>query len=366
MREILNSIDTWHAAGRRVALATVVEVWGSAPRPLGSKMAISDRGEMAGSVSGGCVEGAVVEEALAVLADGVGKMVRYGVDNETAWSVGLSCGGNLGVYVEPLDGPPVDGTHFDTLATAVRRETLAVRGVVLEGPNAGRRALAIFGEGVDGGAEIRGELEGGDREGNDREGDDLGARFSTLAPEVAADFRPRRLPPDAEGGDVLFLDPFPPRRKLVVVGAVHVAIPLVTFAASLGFRTVVVDPRTAFATRERFPHADTLDTRWPDEALDALGLDENTFVALLSHDFKLDLPALEVALRRPVRYVGALGSKKTHKRRVAALEERGFDADAIARIHNPIGLDLGGRRAEEIAVAVIAEMVAVDHGRDLP
>ena len=354
MREILESIDSWHSAGRRVALATVVEVWGSAPRPLGSKMAISDQGEMAGSVSGGCVEGAVVDEAQAVLASGVGRMTRYGVDDETAWSVGLSCGGNLGVFVEPLDGPPTDGSLFASMAEAVRKETLAVRGVVLEGPHAGRRALAIYPLGVDGGAEIVGDL------GVEA----LSRRFAEVAPEVAADFRPRRLAPEDAAGDTLFLDPLPPRRKLVVVGAVHVAIPLVTFAAALGFRTLVVDPRTAFATRERFPHADTLDTRWPDEALADVGLDENTFVALLSHDFKLDLPALEVALRRPVRYLGALGSRKTHGRRIAALVERGFDEQTIARIHNPIGLDLGGRKAEEIAVAVIAEMVAVDHGRN--
>ncbi len=170
------------------------------------------------------------------------------------------------------------------------------------------------------------------------------------------------VPPEGGKWDI-FIEVHPPRPKLVVVGAVHVAAALVSFASTLGFRTVVVDPRTAFATPERFAHADELRTDWPGEALSALGIDENTYIALLSHDLKLDLPALEVALPSPARYVGALGSKRTHRKRVEALEEKGFSAEAIERIHNPIGLDLGGRRAEEIAVAILAEMIAVNHGK---
>ncbi len=184
------------------------------------------------------------------------------------------------------------------------------------------------------------------------------------AEELLATFKSQRLSL-ADGVDV-FIEVHPPRPKLVIVGAVHVSTALVTFANTLGFKTIVVDPRTAFATPERFAHADELSTEWPDEALRAIGINENTYVVSLSHDEKLDLPTLEVALPSPARYIGALGSKKTHQKRVLALKERGRSDKEIARIHNPIGLDLGGRRAEEIAVAIMAEMIAVNHGRSQP
>lgn len=169
----------------------------------------------------------------------------------------------------------------------------------------------------------------------------------------------------AVGGESaeVFLDVHPPPPQLILVGAVHTAIPLITFARALGFRTLVVDPRGAFATPERFAAADRLIREWPQEALPKLNLNESTYVALLSHDLKIDLPALRIALRSPVRYVGALGSTRTHAKRVAALEEEGFSEEELGRIHAPIGLDLGGRRPEEIAVSIIAEIVAVAHGK---
>jgi xanthine dehydrogenase accessory factor len=200
---------------------------------------------------------------------------------------------------------------------------------------------------------------------------DLGAtELDTAARSRAvsafASFASERFHVDVKGEPVdVFLEVHPPRRKLVVVGAVHVAMPLVTFAKELGFRTFVVDPRTAFATPERFAHVDELLTLWPDEALKKIGLDESTYVTLLSHDLKLDIPALVATLRSPVRYIGALGSRKTHQKRLLALTEAGFSAAELATIHNPIGFDLGGRRAEEMAVAIVAEMVAVSHGKGL-
>lgn len=164
----------------------------------------------------------------------------------------------------------------------------------------------------------------------------------------------------------VFIEVHPPRPKLIIIGAVHVAAALVTLAEPLGFKTIVVDPRTAFATPERFAHADELSTEWPDEALSNLAINENTYLALLSHDLKLDVPALRVALSSPARYIGALGSKKTHRKRLAALAEAGIDGDEVGRIHNPIGLDLGGRRAEEVALAILAEMIAVRYGKSRP
>ncbi len=242
---------------------------------------------------------------------------------------------------------------YDELRRSLDAERLVCLATVVAGPGLGRQLL-LRPDGARLGGLGAAELE---------------AQVTERAAELFSSFASERRTFEVGGqaahrGPVeVFLEIHPPRPKLIVVGAVHVAMPLVGFARALGFRTVVVDPRTAFATRERFPDVDELVTDWPDEALEAIGVNENTFVALLSHDLKLDLPALEVALARPARYVGALGSKKTHGRRVAALREKGVADDAIARIKNPIGLDLGGRRAEEIAVAIVAEMVAVSHGR---
>jgi len=218
---------------------------------------------------------------------------------------------------------------------------------------------------VSGPAELRGRQlllwPDGRVEGDPRE---LAAHLAEPAREAFTTFRAQRLAVAWQGETLdVFLEVHPPRPKLVIVGAVHVAIPLVSFAKTLGFRTYVVDPRTAFATPERFAHADELLTDWPDEALAKIGLNESTYLALLSHDMKLDVPALEIALPSPARYVGALGSAKTHEKRLKALAEAGIPAALAARIHNPIGLDLGGRRAEEMAVAILAEIVAVSHGK---
>lgn len=201
------------------------------------------------------------------------------------------------------------------------------------------------------------------------EGDleELAGLLAERARDLFIGFRSDRFELKADSEETLdvFLEVYPPEPKLVVVGAVHVAIHLVRFARELGFRTHVVDPRTAFATPERFADADELLTDWPDEALSQIGLNESTYVALLSHDLKLDIPALKVALPSPVRYIGALGSKKTHEKRLRALAEEGVSKELQERIHNPIGLDLGGRRAEEMAVSILAEIVAVSHGKDV-
>ena len=260
---------------------------------------------------------------------------------------------------------------YELLKGCLEADRLAALATVVDGPGRGRQLLIAPAVGeapaVRAGDLGSGELE---RQVEATMAEALASFASRRASFASADGEVdvpaqgsgRDLPPEAGIWDI-FVEVHPPRPKLIVVGAVHVAAALVGFAKTLGFRTVVVDPRTAFATPERFAHADELRTDWPDAALRALGIDQNTYLALLSHDLKLDLPALEVALDSPARYVGALGSKKTHGKRMAALEEKGFSAAAIARIHNPIGLDLGGRRAEEIAVAIVAEMIAVNHGK---
>ena len=194
--------------------------------------------------------------------------------------------------------------------------------------------------------------------------DGLTEKVTHRAQELMNEQRTERFSlEDEEGTSEIFVQVYVPPHKLIVVGAVHIAIHLVTFANSLGFHTVVVDSRSAFATPERFPHVDELVTQWPADALTELGIDESTCIVVLTHDEKLDNPALEVAVRSPARYIGALGSKRTHAKRVTALQEEGITNEQIARIHAPIGLDLGGRKPEEIAVSIIAEIVAVRNGK---
>jgi len=340
MHLLLPAIRRWQAQGKAVALATLVRVYGSAPQPLGAKMVVSQAGEMAGSVSGGCVEGAVAQEAMTVLKTGLPNLITYGIADELAQSVGLACGGTIDVFIEPLAGPIL----AELLARVERAEPVGVARILTRQDGSGQTP--------------RGPLLAGNRVGV----------FGTLGSESVDDLARSALAaltPDRPAeritlaGADLFLERILPPARLVIVGAVHIAQPLVTFGNELGFRTIVVDARSAFATPERFGHAHELRVGWPADILAELALDESSFVVVLSHDEKLDNPALAAALARPVAYVGALGSPRTHARRVEALRELGVTPAQIARIHAPIGLDLGGRRPAEIALAILAEIVAV-------
>jgi xanthine dehydrogenase accessory factor len=321
-----------------VALATVVATWGSAPRGLGSKMAVGSTGRIAGSVSGGCVEGAVVEAAQQVLATREPRLLHFGVADETAWSVGLACGGKIDVFVAPLDA-----TALATLRKILTDNRAAATATVVSGPpgTAGRSLLLAEGT----------PLEGPLKEA---------AELVAAARQAFADGRCQRV---ALGEIDLFIDVILPPPTLVVVGAVHIAVALVSIAKSVGYRTVVVDPRAAFGNRERFPDVDELRNEWPDEALRSLELHAGTAVAVLTHDPKIDDPALETALPSSAFYVGALGSKATHEKRRKRLIGAGLTESQVERLHAPIGLDLGGRRPEEIALAVMAEIVAARNGR---
>ena len=355
MRNLTADIESWEGEGKRVALATVVHVWGSAPRPLGSRMAVSSDGDISGSVSGGCVEGAVVEVARTVIESEKPRLVRFDVTNDEAWSVGLTCGGELEVFVAVLDtGAEIHRALQEELAA----EHVSTLTTVVAGPGAGSQLLV--------------------RSDGSRLGDLGSTDLNTWASwatnyDLRGEAAGRRTIETRDGkvvpGDGPFevIDVFfeirAPQPKLIIIGAVHVAIPLVSFARSMGYRTIVVDPRSAFATEERFSQADELIVKWPKEALAEIGINETTSVAVLSHDLKIDVPALHAALASPARYVGALGSKKTQSKRVVALQEEGATDEQIARIHSPIGLAIGGRKAEEIALSVIAEVVAASHGR---
>jgi len=340
MRDVIPAIDRWRAAGEGIALAMVVHTWGSAPRVPGAKMAIAASGSIAGSVSGGCVEGAVIEAALDALRTGTPRLLHFGVADETAWAVGLACGGSIEVFVAPLEA----GVYAAQRQAILAEQGFAIATVVAGSDDLLGRQLLLGADGSRAGS-LGGALDSG---------------VAAAAGVALSEGRSRRatLPPVE-----VFIDTQLPSPTLVMVGGVHIAVALTSLARSLGYRTIVVDPRSGFGSQARFPHADRLISEWPDDALASLGLNASTAVAMLTHDPKLDDPALRVALPSPAFYVGALGSKKTHERRRLRLLESGLSEEHFARLRAPIGLDLGGRSPEEIALAVMAEIVATRNGR---
>jgi xanthine dehydrogenase accessory factor len=343
MRDVLADIDRWREAGESIAIATVVQTWGSAPRAAGARMAVTGGGEIAGSVSGGCVENAVIEAARETIESGRPQLLHFGVADETAWQVGLACGGTIEVFVERLEP-----SLYEILRAEILEQRPAAVATVVRGPEAllGRR-LTVLSDGT-----VRGAI---------GEGLDQFAADAARAALSAAGSS-RRLAAGSGDAIDLFVEVLRPPIRLVIVGAVHIAVALVALARTLGLRTVVVDPREAFANRQRFPDADRLVTLWPDQALAQLPVDADSAVVVLTHDPKLDDPALVTALSGPAFYVGALGSKRTQEKRRARLQAAGVPEDQLARLRAPIGLDLGGRSPEEIALSVIAEIVAVRNG----
>src|SRR5712692_7235439 len=338
MRDILDEVERWRESGERVAIATVIQTWGSAPRPAGSAMALTAGGKIAGSVSGGCVEAAVVESGLRCLSTGRPERLRFGVSDETAWSVGLACGGMIDLFLEPLRDE-----SLDAIRAAIRDGRPAAVATVVGGAEEilGRR-LRISDDGT-----VTGSL-----------GEGLDAPVQAQAREALAAGAPRRLEPTPERAAEIFIDVLQPPPRLIVVGGVHIAIPLVAIAKTLGYRTIVVDPREAFGSAERFPEVDRIVSTWPDRALGEIGIDAATAVAVLTHDPKLDDPALAAALRSPAFYVGALGSRRTQEKRRQRLLEGGLDEKSLARLHAPIGLPIGGRSPQEIALSIMAQIVA--------
>jgi xanthine dehydrogenase accessory factor len=353
MRDILTQIDHWLEEKQPIALATVVQTWGSAPRGIGAKMAVTSSGEMTGSVSGGCVEGAVVENGMRVLKTGRPQLLHFGVADETAWEVGLACGGTIEVFVKPLD-PEL----YAPLRDAINDERAAASVTVIRGPDEqlGRELL------VRGDDQVFGTL-----------GDPLDKAALTAAQTALEEGESRRQtlapstsPSTREGGTKaepleeveVFIEVLMSPPTLVIVGGVHIAIALVSIAKTLGYRTVVVDPRRWFGSQRRFPHVDRLIHAWPDKALIDITLTSSTAVAVLTHDSKLDDPALKVALPSQAFYVGALGSRKTQAQRRQRLLEQGLTESEVARMRGPIGLNIGAQTPEEIALAIMGEVVA--------
>ncbi|SNR28173.1 XdhC family protein [Puniceibacterium sediminis] len=304
----------WHKAGVGAALATVIETWGSAPRRVGAQLAISGSGEIVGSVSGGCVEGAVIVEALEALEEGTARELEFGVSDGDAFAVGLACGGTIRILVEPVGRVLPEDLLVELVAARAARRPVAY----VVDLDSGARQLVSEGH--------------ADRFRMDRSGFEEGTRS--------------------------FVAIHNPPLRLIVVGAVHIAQGLVPMARIAGYDPVIIDPRETFGSEARFP-GERIVNDWPDEAVAAEGLDSRTALVLLTHDPKLDDPALEKALRSDCFYIGALGSTRTHAKRVARLEGLGFTEAEIARIHAPIGLDIGASGPSEIAVSVIAQMTRV-------
>jgi xanthine dehydrogenase accessory factor len=338
MIELLPEIEDWLAKGEEVAVATVVRVVGSAPRPVGARMIVSSAGQMAGSVSGGCVETTVYEEMMDVLEGGPPRNLHFGITDDMIWDVGLACGGTIDVFVQKLD--PTLVTAFRDLIESGKPFALAT-GVSGE-PGFGNSAL-ITPEGTVAGS---------------GSGLMVAAAQELLAVRTEAGII-REIGPGIE----VFVEPFLPPPVLVIIGGVHVAISLARFAKELGFHVIVADPRAKFANRERFPEADEVLLEWPDEALAHLEIDDATTIVLLTHDPKIDEPTLAAALQTKAAYIGAIGSRKTHAERFERMQKWGISPEQLQRVYAPIGLDLGGRTPQETALSVIAEVVAVKNGR---
>lgn len=335
MRDISFQVNQWLTEQKHVAIATVVKTWGSAPRQAGAKLAMTPPYEMAGSVSGGCVEGAVLEKAAESLSDDMPRLLHFGVADETAWEVGLACGGEMDVYVEPLD-PEL----FEAMRSRTDSNTLYAMITVIQGQALGTKVLVD----VEGIAYAVGDPDALDTL--------TAAAFSAL---IGGNTQKTTC-----GDYEVLIEVVHPSPHLVVIGGAHIAIALTQMAQLLGFRVSLIDPRSAFASAERFPHlVNHIYHVYPNKILPTLGLDEHSYVVILSHDPKIDDPALRLALESNAPYIGVLSSRKTHTQRVARLTETGITPEQLARINTPIGLDIGAKSPEEIAVSIMVEILSV-------
>jgi xanthine dehydrogenase accessory factor len=349
VRDVIAELAGWWAAGESVGMGTVVGTWRSAPRQPGAAMLVGPDGSAVGSVSGGCVEGAVYELAETARQDGKPVLQRYGVSDDDALAVGLTCGGVIDVFVERVSRD--DFPELGEVAADIRAgRPVAVATIVSGAARLGRRLVvrpdatagSLGSDRIDAAVrdDARGMLAQG-RTGVAHYGRDGERRGDELAVFVACYAAPPRL---------------------LVFGAIDFAAAVARVGALLGYRVTVCDARPTFATAKRFPDADEVVVEWPHRYLAAADTDERTVVCVLTHDPKFDVPLLEVALRRPLAYVGAMGSRRTNEERLAQLRERGLTDDELARLHAPIGLDIGARTPEETAVSVAAEIVAARWG----
>jgi len=349
MRDVLDRLLRWWSDGERVAVGTVVRTWSSAPRSAGAAMLVGPGGEAVGSVSGGCVEGAVYEVADRVLGGATPSLEHYGVSDDDAFAVGLTCGGTIEVFVEAVDRDSFPG--LDALADDIAGRRPVALATVITGPGPPGAHLVVRPDGRDGSL------------GSDRLDDAVADDARGMLDQGMTGMR-RYGPQGERRGDELgvFVQSFAPPPLMLVFGAIDFAAAVARVGAFLGYHVTVCDARPVFATRARFPDADEVVVRWPHEYLAETAVDERTVICVLTHDPKFDIPLLEVALRTPAAYVGAMGSRRTHDDRLARLRERGLSDKEVARLAAPIGLDIGARTPEETAVSVAAEIVSARWG----
>lgn len=334
MKELLAQIQAWTAKKKGVALARVIQTWGSSPRPVGSAMFISEEMEMAGSVSGGCVEGAVVKEAKAIMETRKGKPVHFGVSDEDAWAVGLSCGGKIQVYIQPWavdagSSQDIPGKLYQLLSE--NKSCILVTTLTESNQN----TLLL------------------------PDGTSWGPTLPEGVLKKALEAHDQRKHETITVGEVpYFIQVFPRRSQLIIIGAAHITVDLVQLAQQFDFETIVIDPRGTFARNTTFVvKPDRILENYPSEVLDEFPLDANTYAVILSHDPKIDDNALQILLKKKVAYIGALGSKKNHEKRTQRLLEKGFTIDDIARIDAPIGLDINAIGAKEIAFSIMGAIL---------
>jgi len=352
MRDIWEEQLKWISAEEPFVLARVIRTWRSAPRKTGAGMLIGPGMKVAGSVSGGCIEGAVIEEALDVLETGQPRQLDYGVEDDLALSVGLSCGGEVSVLVEKhwaFSNDPETRKVWDTLQNCIRNNQPAVliSPLVAASENSEEDEIPLLV------LPDKDEYVGGLQNNRDEAAQLAMAAYSGRENSIFE-----------IAGKKSFIQVFPRQEQLLIIGAGHITIPLVRFAKELDFMTVVIDPRGVFSTPERFDvPPDKLISKWPDQVLNDWPLNEDTYAILLTHDPKIDDPALHILLKHDLPYIGALGSSRTHAKRCTRLEEAGIDKDSIKQIKGPAGADIGAQTAAEIALSMIAEVIAAKRGR---
>ncbi len=337
MKDLLKKIQEWKSINKNFAIATVTKTWGSSPRPIGSLMIISEDMEMAGSVSGGCVEGAVVKSALPLLKNGEGQQLSFGVTDGEAWEVGLSCGGKIEVYVEPFLGADEnEKLIWETLEDCLENNQGCVLITRLENGK-GQHALIL------------------------PDGKMVGENVNTLLGKEGLRAFQERKNQIVEVEEVkYFAQVFPRKSQMLIIGAAHITVDLVELAKMYDFQTIVIDPRGIFTNKTQFSiQPDFIFEKYPSEILYQFKLDPYTYAIVLSHDPKIDDNALEILLRSEVGYIGALGSRKTHAKRVSRLLEKGFSEEEIKKIHSPIGIGINAKTPKEIAMSIMGEVIQV-------
>ncbi|MCJ7717888.1 MAG: XdhC family protein [Anaerolineales bacterium] len=337
MRKLLGQIETWLNNNQSVALATVIKTWGSSPRPVGAGMAVTQDGEINGSVSGGCVEGAVIDAALEVIKSNKPKRLHFGVADSDAWQVGLACGGEIDVFVRNFD---ISKLNVWKTAFQTNQQFYSILRVKGAGDLLGEELLIL-----NDGSII-----------NQGFPSDQVELLKNSIQEEAVQGKAVTTVIKNDLGEIFYqLIQTPP--TLIIVGGVHIAVHLAKLAEILGFEVIVIDPRRLFGAGERFPGVKQVINDWPGDAFQKIQIDQSTAIVMLTHDPKIDDPALKMSLSSPAFYIGALGSKKTHAKRLDRLSADGIDIERLNIIHAPVGLDLGGKLPEEIALAIIAEIV---------